>query len=207
MFNWKDFLTKMDVSIVFGVPGCGKTTLVAMLAKKCQKYGIKCYANVDLYGIPYVRITSADVGKYALTDGVVILDEASVDFNNRDFKNLGKHIILYAKYHRHYRTKVILLSQSYDDMDITFRRLSDRYYIMRRWLLGCSIMTPIRRKVGIDETTHQIQDLYDFSPLAILTSGYILRRFYYRYFDSYSTPVDLPVHPNEVQANECKKSD
>lgn len=202
MFDMKAFCSRLDVAIVFGVPGCGKTTLLSKIAKYCNKYGIKVYANVTLKDIDYVKIESHDIGKYDLHDGIILIDEASVDFNNRDFKNLNKSLIAYAKYHRHYNTKIVIFSQSYEDMDITFRRLADRFYLCRRWLLGFSLLTPIDKKVGIDEVTHQITDIYFFKPLTLLTSGFTLRRLYYRYFDSFTRPLGLPVHPREVMIHE-----
>lgn len=105
-------------------------------------------------------------------------------------------MIAYAKLHRHYRTKIILFSQSHEDMDITFRRLASSYYLTSRSLIpGFFHLYRISSHIDIDDLTHKVTDFYTFDPLRFLTAGYTFGRRYYRYYDSYSRPLDLEDVP------------
>ena len=72
----------MSIEIVIGAVGSGKTTLCAKLAHKAFKKGRKVYSNVDeIEGV--IPITADDIGKYNLHDGLLLFDEAGIEYNNR----------------------------------------------------------------------------------------------------------------------------
>lgn len=174
------------LSIYFGVPGSGKTTMAAHLARKALKRGRKVYSNVPMKGC-YV-IDKFDLGVYDINNALVIIDEAGVDFNNRDFKAMTKDIIYFLKYHRHYKCDVVVFSQSHEDMDITFRRLAYRYFVMKKSMIPNFITCRrICRKIGIDELTNQIADKYAFVPWWLLGVKWIYAKPLWKMFDSYNT--------------------
>lgn len=67
---------------------------------------------------------------------VLIFDEIGSLYNNRDFKNnLTPDTLKWWKEHRHKRVKIYYGSQSYKDMDLKIRQLSDQLYIIKRGVL------------------------------------------------------------------------
>lgn len=201
----------LQLNVYFGVPGSGKTTFAAYLTKKanreslvirlCKRFpkffwfkrilnGTKwkrkypVWSNVPIKGA-YKLNAKQDLGKYMIENGKVILDESGVEFNNRDYKSLPKSVIEWAKYHRHYGVSVDMFSQSHDDMDVTFRRLAQNFYVVRKSLLPKFVVIKrIRRKVGIDDMTHQIIDKYYFGT-PILDTKWIFCPPLWKLFDSY----------------------
>ena len=154
------------ISVYFGVPGSGKTTYAAYLAKKDLKRKKKVWSNVPITGT-YKLDCHKDLGKHMIVDGRILIDEASVEYNSRNYKAMPQDAIKFFKYHRHYQTAIDVFSQSWDDMDITIRRLAQKMYVVKKSLLPWFIVRrTIRKKIGIDENTHQIIDDYDFVPLS-----------------------------------------
>ena len=124
--------------------------------------------------------------------GKLIIDEAGVEFNNRNFKSFPQEAIYFFKYHRHYQVSVDVFSQSFEDMDVTIRRLARSFFVVRKSLIpGCIVVKKIRRKVGIDEQTHQIIDAYSFG-LPVLDSKWVWCPPLWRLFNTFSCKP-LPV--------------
>lgn len=184
----------MPVRIYFGVPGSGKTTHAAKIVRRNLKKGIVTYSNVVIRGA--VKIDSNMIGSVSLTDGDLILDEASIEFNNRQYKSMSKQAIEWFKLYRHYGIRnIYIYSQSYDDMDITLRRLSDVMYIVKRSLIpGLIITKEISRKIGINQDTHQIEDQYFFN---LFRMSFTFGPRYWNMFDSWAAPV-LPVRKLKI---------
>lgn len=199
------------LNVYFGVPGSGKTTFAAHLTKWalrenplisfCRKHDnlvtrwilntglfkrkIDVYSNVPITGA-YKLDPKSDIGYYMIENAKIIIDEAGIEYNNRSFKSFPAESIYYYKYHRHYRTSVDVFSQSYDDMDITLRRLAQNFYVVRKSLIPfCVVARRIRRKIGVDENTKQIADLYSMG-LPVLDTQRIFSPPLWRLFNSYS---------------------
>lgn len=206
----------LQLNVYFGVPGSGKTTYAAYLARQCSKESIiikfckrfpcrftnwilngkhwkrkiPVWSNVPIAGT-YQIDAKTDIGKYLIQDGKLIIDEAGVEFNNRDYKAFPKSVIFFMKYHRHYGMSVDVFSQSYEDMDVTIRRLAQNFYVVKKSIIPFFVCTKlVRRKVGIDENTHQLIDAYSFG-LPVLDTKRIFCPPLWRMFDSYATP-ELP---------------
>lgn len=176
----------MSIKIYFGVPGSGKTTLAAKIVHDNLKKGITTYSNVPIKGA--ILFDSTDIGKYDISDGEMVLDEAGIVFNSRKFKTLPQSTIEWFKLSRHYGIRNIhVFSQSYDDMDITLRRLADEIFVIKRSIIPFVFcMRRIKVKVGIDEESHQITDQYFFQFLGV--KPYLGYKFWHM-FDSWSAPV------------------
>lgn len=220
------------LNVYFGVPGSGKTTLAAYLAKNAMKESrlitlAQKYANWDplssqpalpdpkftvnlarrflefvyrhdllkknLHVWSNVPITGSfsldpkeDIGKYMMVNGKVIIDEAGIEYNNRNFKQFPPEAVYWYKYHRHYQCSVDVFSQSYEDMDITLRRLAQNYFVVKKSLIPYFVVCKrIKRKVGIDDNTHQIIDKYYFG-LPIISSKWIFAPPLWKLFNSFS---------------------
>ena len=73
--------------------------------------------------------------------------KASLEFNNRfNFpKTFPKTCIEFFKLHRHYGVAIDVFSQSYEDMDITIRRLATKFIVVRKSILPYFISTRLQR--------------------------------------------------------------
>lgn len=199
------------LNVYFGVPGSGKTTFAAYLTKwalhengiirfcrkhpnfitrpilrsKYLKRRIDVYSNVPITGA-YVLDAKTDIGNFMIEDAKVIIDEAGIEYNNRNYKSFPQEAIYFYKYHRHYKTSVDVFSQSFEDMDVTLRRLAQNFYVVRKSLVPfCVVARRIRRKVGVDQQTHQITDLYSMG-LPVLDTKRIFSPPLWKLFNSYS---------------------
>lgn len=199
------------LNVYFGVPGSGKTTFAAYLTKwalhesliirLCRRFDnplsrlilkskyfkrrIDVYSNVPITGA-YQLDPKEDIGVYMIENAKIIIDEAGIEYNNRNFKSFPPHAIYFYKYHRHYRCSVDVFSQSYDDMDITLRRLAQNFYVVKKSLIPfCVVARRIRRKVGVDEQTKQIADLYAMG-LPILDTKRIFSPPLWKLFNTHS---------------------
>lgn len=175
----------MGLYVYFGVPGSGKTTHAAKIVWDNLKEGYPTFSNVPIKGA--FLIDSSDIGKYNISNCDLVIDEASIEYNNRKFKSLSQSVIQWYKLYRHYGVRnIYVYSQSYEDMDITLRRLADKYFLIRRTLLPwVAIVKPIHVKIGIDENTKQIIDQYVFDVIP----KFIWLPKYWSLFDSWSAPV------------------
>lgn len=154
------------LSIYFGVPGSGKTTFAAWLTRKDLKRGGKVWSNVPITGAMKLEPKS-DIGNYMIHDGRVIIDEAGIEYNNREFKEFSKKQVYFYKYHRHYELAVDIFSQGYDDMDKKIRTLAQRLYVVKKSLIPFFVYrVRIRKKVGINEMSKDIIDEYEFVPFS-----------------------------------------
>ena len=192
------------IDIYFGNPGCGKTTFAVYLMKKSKR---TCFANFD-HKVPKHKVCSLDkLGEWTFPQNShIMIDEAGIEYNNRRFKALPQSTIKWFKLHRHFRCDCSVFSQSWEDMDVTIRRLADRLWYMRK-IGPFTIVRRVYKRVEIDEKTHQIIDGYKMSHLAWLLiyplqNGFLFTRkfyilfrpLYYKYFDSYEVPSGVPVN-------------
>lgn len=162
----------------FGVPGSGKTTIAAWLTKGDLKHKKTVYSNVPILGA--LKIDKNDIGEFNIHDGRLILDEAGVDFNNRRWKSLTDNQITWFKKHRHFGVDVAIFSQSYDDADVTLRRLATNYYLVKKSMIPYFIKRKrILKKIKINKDTHQIEDQFYFQ---FLGTRYIFSKTLWKLF-------------------------
>lgn len=203
------------IRVFFGSPGCGKTTLAVKLLKKSPKLYKQSYCNFSVNGLkcPVFELPShalKTIGEWTLPpNSYLSVDEAGIEYNNRKFKTLSQTVIEWFKLHRHYGVDVDIFSQSWDDMDITLRRLAEQLWYLRR-IGPFTIARRVYKRVTVNQETEQIIDGYRMErglwlvlqPLRLLGLGFIFpqlkgwkltfRPLYYKYFNSWETP-DTPV--------------
>ena len=189
------------LTFVFGSPGSGKTCYLAKTAtKELKKRPV--YSNVEIHGT--TLLPSHDLGNFTPPEGsLILLDECGIDFNNRAYKALPKTVISYLKLHRHYKVDIVVVSQSWDDIDITFRRLAERYYLLRR-LPFFSIAVRCVRKIKLKTDDGLPADVIE--PVGFISGLFMMlfgglppvflfnRAKHFWKFDSYSRPF-LPEKP------------
>lgn len=205
----------LQLNVYFGVPGSGKTTFAAYLAKQAHKESIiirlcrrfpnrltnhildgkhwkrsmNVWSNVPINGCYRVDARN-DIGNYMIEDGKLIIDEAGVEFNSRKYKTFPEAAIYWFKFHRHYGVSVDVFSQSHEDMDVTLRRLAQNFYVVKKSLIPYFIVIRrIRRKVGIDENTHQIVDAYSFGRIPFADSRRIFCPPLWKLFNTYDHEI------------------
>ncbi len=118
-FDHRDIaLFEPTIRIWFGVPGSGKTSVGAWIAKKSIKHHYKVLSNVQINGT--YKLDENDLGKYDMSfdgDGChVIYDEATINgLDNRQFKSFANsEKPRYFSIHRHMHNRVDVFSQDYD---------------------------------------------------------------------------------------------
>ena len=201
----------MAVSRYFGLPGCGKTTVLAMLAMRAIDSGRykNVYANVHLNipGVTYVPFSC--FGTYELCDGVYFVDEATIVCGDRDYKNFGQNKIAYAMEHRHHRLDLVFFSQEADGMDKKLRSITDRVYFVQKGFWTGKWVSSVYRVPytiiwpdgdGDGENAGRILMGYVKPPwYCRLFAMRLYRPKYYQYFDSWECEK-LPPLPAEYQA-------
>ena len=198
----------MSISLYFGLPGCGKTTLLtyfALRGVKNRRYK-NVYSNVAI-NVPGVTIIdNSCIGRYQLENGLILIDEATLFADSRDYKNFSTALTSFILQHRHYNVDIIFFNQSWDALDKRIRTITDRvYYVYKSPLLGAwftsyyripyGIIIPNPKKDKSSEKLGEIVQGYCKPPfLTRLFAPRIFRPKYYKYFDSWVCPrlPDLP---------------
>lgn len=189
------FTTKKNnlFDIYIGVPGSGKTTFAAWLTKRDLKKKRNVYCNVPIKDT--YKIDKSDIGNYLLEHGSLIIDEAGIDYNNRNSskKNSKNYMsdeeIKFYKYHRHFDMDIHIFSQALD-VDVTLRRLASEIYLVKKSIIPfCIKRKRILYRIGIDKETRQLRDEYYFQ---LFGSRLIFSPKVWKMFNSHTT-YELPV--------------
>lgn len=202
----------MSISLFFGLPGCGKTTLMTALAYKAVKS--RCYDHVYcnvMISVPGVTfITNDMIGKYGFEDCLLLIDEATLFADSRDYKAFDKGKLTYFLEHRHFKSDIYLFTQQWDGVDRKIRVITDKvFYVTKPLLLGYWFTTYYRipydiiipdPKSGSQKLGEIVQGYCKPSILIRLFAKCIFRPRYYKFFDSWEKPtgflpVPVQLHP------------
>lgn len=162
---------KPVINVWFGVPGSGKTSIAAWLAKRSLKYGYRVLSNVEISDT--YRLDEEDLGRYDFSFGGegchVIYDEASIEgLDNRLHANFSKsEKPKFFALHRHMGVRVDVFSQAYD-ID---KRVRDRaggsglFYLARFPIPGFVFYRQIKKVLFIKKDDKQMIDGFQFRGL------------------------------------------
>lgn len=196
----------MSVSRYFGLPGCGKTTILCWLARKGVRSGVykHVYTNVEslrVHGCTYVPFDY--FGEYDFRDCLLLVDEAMIECGDRDYKSFSKQKIRAFVMHRHKNSDIVLFSQEPDGIDKKIRSITDRmYYVKKPLLLGKWISKIYKIPYGLvwpsensnGENLGKIVMGYKKPPLlASLFCRRVYRPKLYKYFDSFEDYAAKPL--------------
>lgn len=199
----KPKVNNSSFNYIFGVPGSGKTTTLSYLAKSVDKFNknpknikkgkhLNIYSNIDLVDIDYQKIQKDEIGVMNMHDGILLFDEASIDFNNRNFKGMSPKAIQFLKLHRHYNLTIYIFSQDYEDSDITLRRLATNYLQVSKCLFyklrKKIILRGIKKVLFIKKDDKQIISGYEYK----FIGKYIINaRKCFKHFNSFDRYLQL----------------
>lgn len=187
----------MSISLFFGLPGAGKTTILAKLALDAKRKGKyqHVYTNVAM-SVPGVTIIeNDDIGERQLENCLLLIDEATLFADSRAYKSFSKEKIEFFLLHRHYNVDIVLFTQQWDAVDRKIRTITDRVYYVykgfwtRKWIssyyrIPYGIIIPDPRKTG--DKLGEIVQGYSKPPWYIrLFAVRVWRPKYYQYFDSW----------------------
>lgn len=204
----------MAVSLYFGLPGSGKTTVMCKLmydAIRKHKYDhVYCNVHNTLSGVTY--IDNELIGKVDLSNALICIDEATLFADNRDYKTFGKDRVSYFLLHRHYNNDIILFTQQWDGVDKKIRVITDRvYYLYKGIFLGRWFTRGYRVPYGIiiPDKRNDSEKLGDIVQgyckpgiLGRIFGLWVYRPRYYKYFDSWEAPSLPPLDSRRYPVNE-----
>lgn len=195
----KKYSNPYKLTLIFGKKGSGKSTYLAKIAvrskKKCKSWAI--YTNMKDLNISGVRhIEIEHLGDFVpIKNSILLIDEAGMIWDNRDFKKFKPSVRDFFKYQRHYKVKVFLASQTFD-VDKKIRDLTDNMILFSSLLNVFSIGRPIRKSITLTESTSEaesrIAENLKFRSIFSWKLTYIPK--YSKLFDSFSVP-DVPEIP------------
>lgn len=206
----KKYCNPYKLIFVFGKKGSGKSTLLSKLAYKYLKSGKTVYSTENLkFKIKNKEVSTTpldprNIYNYSFPEGTIILiDEVSLIWDNRDFKHMDKKVIEWFRYQRHYKVRTYLFSQTFD-IDKKLRDLADDMYLVNKFARVWAIARHMIRKPVVVHPSAEAPARIDDD---IITDGLLLAPFggmmvafipyWAKVFDSFSAPSDAPS-PNST---------
>lgn len=196
-----EYVNPYPLIFVFAKKGQGKSTYLAKMAVQHLRKGWTVYSTEPIPGTIQIRIS--DLCNIALEpSSLLLIDEVSLIWHNRDFKSMPKSTIEWFKLQRHRKIKVIMCSQTWD-VDKAIRNLCDELWILRKSFRVFSYGKRILRQMDIIEaqgdSESRIVENLKYDSLLFFWAGsrsltYIPR--WSKYFDSFAAPP-LPYKPLE----------
>lgn len=172
--------TEYGITFIAGQIGAGKSTFAVKQAIKHLKAGWNVYSTDYIEGCFQLNVKDLETMSCP-EKSLLIIDEASLKMNAREFAKTKLSLIEYFKLSRHYKNKVIMISQTFGDTDKQIRELASKVFFIRKFLNGV-ISFPVR--VHGDLAIGQ-----DGQPAVQYRIGHLAAPLYlprwYKYFNSF----------------------
>ena len=139
----KKFENPYQLEFYIGVRGSGKSTFATKEAIYWQKKGYRVYSNFEIFGC--YKFDSSDFGFYHLPpESVLLLDEVSTIWRNRDWKSFPKESEQFIRYLRKYRIRLRFYTQNLDT-DVKLLSNMDSVYLLVKVMNVFTIAKKIKR--------------------------------------------------------------
>lgn len=184
----KKYANPYKLIFIFGKKGSGKTTYLTKQSIKYSQKGWKVFSNVELFNT--YKLDPNWLGRYDFPEkSLIICDEVSMIWSNRDFKNFPKHIEAFFRLQRHDKIYVMMASQSFD-VDKKIRDLSDSMYLLKNAFNCITVAKKIDKYQDVHNTSDNDKDnqsglveMYRFAPFWEWDLTFNPR--YFRFFNSF----------------------
>lgn len=206
-YSTKKYLNPYKLVFCFGKKGSGKSTHLSKMAYKSLIKGKKVYSTEDIT-IKYknqsystIPLDPRKIYKYKFEEGsVILIDEVSLIWSNRDFYKMDPKVIEWFRYQRHYKVSCYLYSQSFD-IDKKLRDLTDDFQLVTKFARVWSISRHMVRKPVVVHPSAEaparidddiIEDGLLLAPFGGMSIAFI--PYWAKLFDSFKKPdEDIPV--------------
>lgn len=200
-FLSRPYLNPYKLVFVFGKKGSGKSTHLSKKAYKSLLSGKVVYSTEHIeFDYKHKHYSTVDfdprkIYTYSFEpNSVVLIDEVSLLWSNRDFAKMDKKVIEWFRYQRHYKVSVYMYSQSFD-IDKKLRDLTDDFQIVTKFARVWSIARHMVRKPVIVHPSGDsparidddiIEDGLLLAPFGGMSIAFIPH--WARLFDSFKSP-------------------
>lgn len=190
------------ISCYFGVPGCGKTTLLTKIAIKELKNKYNPFRKKFSYDYIYtinfscpgcIEISYDDLANFKFFNSLILIDEITLNADNRNFKQFSHEHKEFFLLHRHLGLDIVYATQNFENVDKKIRDITQDLWYMSKSVVPLfkhfTTAKRIYRCVNINEHTSDLTLGYRFCNLieSFFVSNFkiVFRPFYYKYFNSY----------------------
>lgn len=205
------------IKCYFGVPGCGKTTNLVKIARKEIKRLKKRYKEIytiNFQCVGCIPIKFEDLKYYKFNNSLILIDEITMDADNRNFKSFPSEIRDFFILHRHLGVDIIYATQNYENVDKKIRDLTSELWYMSKSVVpiirNFTTSKRIYRNININEFTSDLTLGYRFCNFIEMVFARNMeitwRKKYYKYYDSWDelNLKDRPIY--EVKESERIKA-
>lgn len=196
------------ITCFFGLPGCGKSTMLAKIAqrelRRIEKGKSKYERVLSNYYIEGCQAFSFNMlGVYNISDSLILIDEITLDADSRDFKQFSKNLKEFFILHRHFGCDIVYATQQYDGVDRKIRELTHDLWYMKKFG-SFTYATAIYRHITITEDSdikvgYIFPNIFKFLFDLPHNLKLCYRPRYYQYFDSFDVPtykhIDFAYYP------------
>lgn len=184
------FRNPYKLVMIFGPKGSGKNTLLTKLSIQYNKKGYKVFSDSEIFNT--YKLSTNWIGKYDFPENsVLMIEEAGITWDNRNFKTFSAEVRNFFKLQRHYNIIVYLASQSFD-VDKKLRDLTDQMFLCVNYMGIFSVAKSINKRIAIHNASEEnngesfLTETYSFGFPWEWKYTFIPR--WIRYFNSFEAP-------------------
>lgn len=190
----KKYLQWEKFYFIFGKKGSGKSTTLTKIAINYLKKGYKVYSSFEIPGT--YLFNPRDIGHFAFDEwSIVIVDEMSLLYSNRDFKIMDRKVIEWVQQLRKQHCRLYGASVAFD-IDLKLRDQADYLYLMKKYLRVFSVCRLIDKSPELIKAnqfteariTDQLGFVFPLLPGAFIFS-FIPK--WSKYYDTWENTLDL----------------
>lgn len=196
----------------FGVPGCGKTSFASKIAiqeVKKGRYDEILTINFQCSGC--IPATYDTLRNFKFKRTLVLIDEITMNADNRKFKSFTDEERDFFILHRHLKCDIIYFTQNFENVDKKIRDLTQDLWYIRKSVIpildNWSRAFRIYREININEYTGELKLGYRFckglEKIFAKNVQICFRPSWYKFFDSYDE-LSLKGRP-KLQVNENER--